>query len=205
MSYYFSSWSSQITIELSSMVIIWCHAHSVTGHQDCHWTQSMVIIWCHADSVVINLAIDLIQQYMMSCYSVPGHQDCHWTQWQGSFYGVMPVTELAWHQYWPLNWFNGHYWCHAIQLLAMTRLPLTHSMSSIIDVMLLSNWSSILSIELIHGHYMMLLLFSNWSSTIIHWMSSMVIIDVQLLIKLWHHMIDHWTHSMVNIWCHAIQ
>ena len=92
----------------------------------------------------------------MSCISLTGHKDCHWTH-------SMVIM-----------------WCHAIQLVAIkTAIELIQW--SLCDVMLFSNWSSILSLNSFNGHYLM----PCYSVT--------------------GHQDCHWTHSMVIIWCHTIQ
>ena len=175
----FSNWSSRLSLNsFNGHYVMSCY--SVTGHQDCHWTQSIVITWCHAiQYLVIKVVIELNQlslhdvmlfsiwssrlslnsincHYMMSCYSVSGHQDCHWTQ-------SIVIT-----------------WCHAIQYLVI-KVVIELIQWSLYDVMLFSNWSSRMSLNSFNGHYLM----SCYSVT--------------------GHQGWHWTQSINIIWCYAFQ
>ena len=175
---------------------------SVTGHQDCHWTNSMVIIWCHAiQKLVVKNVIELFQwslydvmlfsnwssrlplnsikkHSMMLCISVTGHKDCHWTHSMGLY--RMSCNSVTGHK--DCHWTHSLViiWCHAIQLLVI-KIVIELIQWSLYDVMLFKKWSSRLSFNSFNGHYMI----SCYSVT--------------------GHQDCHWTQSMVIIWCHEFQ
>ena len=209
------------------MVIIWCHAIQLLAwHQrltiepefNGHYCDVMLFSSWHQ-----NWPLNSVQWSIYDgSYSLTGHQDCHLTHWRVNY--MMPCYyRITGHQDCHWTEFNGQYWCQAIQLAGH---KVCHWMSSmvIIDVMLLSNWSSRLSLNSFNGQLYDVMLFSNWSSRLslnsgsmghlmmpcyaITWSSRLPLNSIQ-----WQYMMSwisvtghkdcHWTHSMVIMWCHA--